>query len=284
MKACVAYKYVALQEGGLCFCDNTYSTPSYPYMKIPNDQCGASGHGGKNKNAVYNNIHHVPPTPEPTPVPTPAPTLPLTPVSYVGCWTDEKKNDLVHGPKADGYTMEKCGEICAEYKYIALQGTWCSCDNTYDTPAPDYHQVLDDKCNTKTERSVGNPGFNAIYSNPSHIPRAPPPTGYRGCYKDVANDPDLKHGPQKYGYDPATCMFDCGQYKYVAMQDDGKCFCDNQYKTGDQYELADDSECNKGIVGNGGHLRNAIYDNGMYWPYGYGELAQVEDKEGYGEQ
>lgn len=145
------------------------------------------------------------------------------------------------------------------------------CDNTYDTPAANYHQVSDDKCDTKTEKSVGNPGLNAIFSNPTYIPRAPPPTGYIGCYKDVADNRDLKQGPQTRGSDPTMCMWECGQFKYVAVQDNGICFCDNAYKTGDQYAMVDDSECNQGIIGNGGKLRNAIYDNGMYNPGGYGD-------------
>jgi hypothetical protein len=53
--ACPQYKYAALQNGGWCSCDNSYSTPRWKYRKKPNSQCnkGFTGGGGPWRNAVY---------------------------------------------------------------------------------------------------------------------------------------------------------------------------------------------------------------------------------------
>jgi len=53
-RACPEYKYIALQNGGSCHCDNTYGT-AIIYHKRPNHECGRSlpRPGGKWRNAVY---------------------------------------------------------------------------------------------------------------------------------------------------------------------------------------------------------------------------------------
>jgi hypothetical protein len=53
--ACPAYKYFALQDGGWCNCDNSYSTPESKYPKQPDSECnkGGRGYGGWWRNAVY---------------------------------------------------------------------------------------------------------------------------------------------------------------------------------------------------------------------------------------
>jgi len=37
----------------------------------------------------------------------------------------------------------------------------------------------------------------------------------------------MRYGPQAYGYDVMKCMNACPLYQYVALQDNGQCFCDN---------------------------------------------------------
>jgi len=61
MSACKDYKFIALQNGGWCNCDNTYSTPSSTYSKQPDNQCnkGGTGQGGGWRNAVYSNVDHI---------------------------------------------------------------------------------------------------------------------------------------------------------------------------------------------------------------------------------
>jgi len=61
MSACKDYKFIALQDGGWCNCDNTYSTPSSTYSKQPDNQCnkGGTGQGGGWRNAVYSNVDHI---------------------------------------------------------------------------------------------------------------------------------------------------------------------------------------------------------------------------------
>merc|ERR1739848_870846 len=71
-----------------------------------------------------------------------------------------------------------------------------------------------------------------------------------------------KYGPKEYGYTPSTCRQACPQYKYFALQNGGWCTCDDDFSTpSDIYTQVDDTECNKGGVGQGGAWRNAVYSN-----------------------
>jgi len=57
-------------------------------------------------------------------------------------------------------------------------------------------------------------------------------------------------------------MMDCPDYKYVAIQNNDECFCDNDYSTpADQYPRVDDQECNPDGLLQGGPFRNAVYIN-----------------------
>jgi hypothetical protein len=52
--ACAQYAYFALQDGGECFCDNSYSTPPSSYPKVDDSTCGdVDGLGGAWANSVY---------------------------------------------------------------------------------------------------------------------------------------------------------------------------------------------------------------------------------------
>jgi hypothetical protein len=62
-----------------------------------------------------------------------------------------------------GYDKHSCQKACPQYKYFALQnGGWCTCDNTYSTPANQYPKVADSQCGTK-----GGSWRNMVYKNPS---------------------------------------------------------------------------------------------------------------------
>ena len=90
------------------------------------------------------------------------------------------------------------------------------------------------------------------------LQRGKAPVAYLGCYKDDAAR-DLKHGPRAYGYTPASCVGACRGYKYVALQNNGQCFCDDSYGTPNgTYTRQPEAECNGG---RGGPWRNAIYQN-----------------------
>jgi len=54
---CADKKFIALQNGGWCTCDNTYSSPSSTYPKKPDNDCnrGGKGLGAKWRNAIYHN-------------------------------------------------------------------------------------------------------------------------------------------------------------------------------------------------------------------------------------
>jgi hypothetical protein len=66
MSACKKYKFVALQNGGWCNCDNSYHTPAGEYPKKPEADCNKGGvapgrgKGGAWANAVYTNKEYKP--------------------------------------------------------------------------------------------------------------------------------------------------------------------------------------------------------------------------------
>jgi hypothetical protein len=153
MAACTQYKYIALQNGGWCNCDNTYGTPSSTYTKQPDNQCnkGFTGGGGSWRNAVYTNVK--------------SPQNAVNTKDFLGCYLDNSSRDLKYGPKAYGYTPATCMDACNEYKYIGLQnGGWCNCDNTYSSPSSTYTKQPDNQCN-KGFTGGGGGWKNAIYSN-----------------------------------------------------------------------------------------------------------------------
>jgi len=82
---------------------------------------------------------------------------------------------------------------------------------------------------------------------------------YLGCFKDNGHR-DLKHGPKRYGYKPASCRAACPTYKFIALQNGGWCNCDNTYSSPpNTYPKHPDSQCNHGGKGQGGGWRNAVY-------------------------
>jgi len=50
---CSTYKYFALQQGGWCSCDDTYSTEHSLYGKIAESECGSNRLGGSLANSVF---------------------------------------------------------------------------------------------------------------------------------------------------------------------------------------------------------------------------------------
>jgi len=92
------------------------------------------------------------PTPAPTPKPTPAPPTPAPPNGWLGCYTDNGRRDLKHGPRRYGYTVSTCRKYAKDHskKYFALQHNgWCSTDNTYATPSNQYRKRGDHECGAK---------------------------------------------------------------------------------------------------------------------------------------
>merc|ERR1711959_164084 len=90
------------------------------------------------------------------------------------------------------------------------------------------------------------------------------PAHFRGCYQDNGSR-DFKHGPKRYGYTSTKCMDACKGYKFVALQNNGWCSCDNSYSTPSKtYPKKPSGECNKGGTGKGGPWRNAVYTNARY--------------------
>merc|ERR1712072_1015460 len=106
------------------------------------------------------------------------------------------------------------------------------------------------------------------YSNVIHMtlnkPAPPAPAHFRGCYQDNGSR-DFKHGPKRYGYSSTSCMNACKSYKFVALQNNGWCSCDNGYSSPSRtYPKKPSGECNKGGTGKGGPWRNAVYTNVKY--------------------
>merc|ERR1711998_428266 len=77
-------------------------------------------------------------------------------------------------------------------------------------------------------------------------------SNYIGCFHDNSSR-DFKHGPKRYGHNPTKCMSACKDYKYIALQNGGRCNCDNTYSTpSSTYPKMHDNQCNKGGTGQGG--------------------------------
>merc|ERR1719398_595285 len=242
MNACKSYKFVALQNNGWCSRDNGYSSPSRTYPKKPSGECnkGGTGKGGPWRNAVYTNVKY---------------TKPKAPAHFRGCYQDNGSRDFKHGPKRYGYSSTSCMNACKSYKFVALQNNgWCSCDNSYSTPAKTYPKRPSGECN-QGGVGKGGPWRNAVYTNARYsAPKAP--AHFRGCYQDNGSR-DFKHGPKRYGYSSTTCMNACKSYKFVALQNNGWCSCDNDYSTpSNTYRKRPSGECNKGGTGKGGPWRN----------------------------
>lgn len=131
----------------------------------------------------------------------------------------------------------------------------------------------------------GGPWSNAVYRNkyytdPYRYLRSR--DGYIGCYVDNGTR-QFRWGPKRYRYSPASCSNACKHYKYVALQNNGWCSCDNTYKRsmrrrynsnhsgGVRYvgrvpmgTKIPDSRCNKGGAGQGDGWTNAVYRNKKY--------------------
>ena len=69
------------------------------------------------------------------------------------------------------------------------------------------------------------------------------------------SDRALRYGPHKYGHDPLSCASACGYYKYIALQNNGWCSCDNDLYHATQYGQA------QFCGGLGGSWCNYIYNN-----------------------
>ena len=81
--------------------------------------------------------------------------------TYIGCFTDDSRRDLSHGPKKYGYDQSSCNEACEKYTYFALQdGGWCVCGNDYGTESQ-YVQKHDKECGGPN--GLGGGGRNSIY-------------------------------------------------------------------------------------------------------------------------
>ena len=81
--------------------------------------------------------------------------------TYIGCFTDDSRRDLSHGPKKYGYDQSSCNEACEKYTYFALQdGGWCVCGNDYGTESQ-YVQKHDSECGGPN--GLGGGGRNSIY-------------------------------------------------------------------------------------------------------------------------
>jgi len=179
---------------------------------------------------------------------------------FLGCYQDNGSRDFRHGPKRYGYTSTKCAAACKSYKYVALQNNgWCSCDNGYSSPSRTYPKKPSNQCN-KGGSGKGGPWRNAVYANPYNAK----PAHMIGCYQDNGAR-DFRHGPKRYGYTASKCMNACKTSKYVALQNNGWCSCDNSYSTPSRtYPKKPNGDCTKGGPGMGGGWRNAVYTNVVY--------------------
>ena len=83
----------------------------------------------------------------------------------------------------------------------------------------------------------------------------------RGGYRDTSSRA-LRHGPHAYGYTAASCQKACHNwngisYKYFALQDNGWCCCDNDWKEVTKYGK---KSCGK----TGGGWCNYVYESSAH--------------------
>lgn len=104
--ACPSFKYIALQNGGWCNCDNTYSTPPSQYPKRPDGECntGGTGQGGPWRNAIYS-TGGAPPEPEEEATPG---------QSADGCWPVGSRVRIKAGSRYAGQASGQCGTVTGE--------------------------------------------------------------------------------------------------------------------------------------------------------------------------
>lgn len=141
-----------------------------PGHLTPEERAEWDALNGSPSTAEPTNSPTAPPSAEPTPVPTPTPTH----TNFIGCYKDDGDRDLKHGPKSYGYTPEKCHDACLQYKYYAVQmKNYCSCDNSYATPAEVYQKVPSAQCN---HTAYGAGWLNSIYQNPGYVASPPTPS------------------------------------------------------------------------------------------------------------
>merc|ERR1712072_751066 len=89
---------------------------------------------------------------------------------FIGCYADNHSRDMKHGPKRYGYDVSKCQSTCKAYKYVALQhGGWCSCDNSFSSPAHVYPKKAKSECGSGTAPK-GGAWRNAVYHNGKYVP------------------------------------------------------------------------------------------------------------------
>lgn len=86
---------------------------------------------------------------------------------YIGCYLDNRRRDLKHGPRRYGYNADTCRSKClsgrVKYKYFSLQhGGQCFCDSTYSTPS--YYRKMPDKhCHRHGGYRNGGAWRNAVF-------------------------------------------------------------------------------------------------------------------------
>jgi len=133
---------------------------------------------------------------------------------------------------------------CAAGKYTEGEGqATCKTCSSGTKPTADQGGCTDNECTCN----------NGVAAGGGHL--------YKGCFKDD-NGRDLKGGPGGSNYAPGTCRDACKDYTYFALQNGGKCYCDNTYSTpASQYPSVPSGECNTGGAGYGGLLRNAVYQH-----------------------
>jgi len=75
-----------------------------------------------------------------------------------------------------------------------------------------------------------------------------------GAFKDDPSSRAFRYGPQTYGYNADSCQNACKNYRYFSLQDNGQCFCENDWNHATKYGR---DSCGK----MGASRCNYIYEN-----------------------
>lgn len=274
------YKYAGLQDGGDCWCNDTFGK----YKKSPERECSTPCYkannlkcGGPFRNRIYKTGYK-------------SQKVDIKKLrGYLGCYKDAgnlRTRDLLVSGQFLRTDPSRCISVCWNkgFRYAGIQnGSQCFCGDIYGK----YGKRSEKSCNRSFKGyKCGGAWHNSIYktgvSNPSkkqakwYVPR------YLGCYPD-ARKRDLPHRLRVRDLTPALCVLACKKkrFQYAGLQDGGRCFCGHQY--GQRGKRLPERRCNKACTKDkkqtcGGRWVNSVYSTGhtlvkqhsgymgCYWP------------------
>eukprot|EP00918_Siedleckia_nematoides_P003320 GHVU01007488.1.p1 GENE.GHVU01007488.1~~GHVU01007488.1.p1 ORF type:complete len:991 (-),score=207.87 GHVU01007488.1:110-2944(-) len=182
---------------------------------------------------------------------------------YIGCFAKAVMQARL--PPHPEYT---CLALCQAggWRFSGYSGNECYCDNSLRGAAP----VAATSCNTldKAGYMRGGSSHVAVYA-PHLMDRLTEPLQYMGCWRDVAETPDLEKQVRsestRHIHRVTDCINRCrldDLWHYAAVQNGTTCYCGNAY--GSHGALSEDAcaahkDLDDGATPMGGEHANAVF-------------------------